>query len=140
MSCIVQRGVDVTMRGFNFNSNIYFGNTCAKWCFLHYLARGTLSARVCAQPLNFFFFKGWVLVLVSPLFPISIPFFFPTKWGFHILNNLHGISVHGGCLFVSKPGSRQIPLFSQASLCKAGGWVMRGYETQVPAAFRGLVA
>lgn len=98
-----------------------------------------ISMGLCPAP-PFFFFKGWVLVLVSPLFPISIPLFFPTKWGFHIMNNFHSISVHGGCLFVSKPGSRQIPLLTQASLCKAGGWVMRGYETQVPAAFRGLVA
>lgn len=73
MSYIVWRGVDATVRVFNFDFNIHFGNTDGQngaACLF-----SSLSALVCAQSLHCFFLINFI-PFFSPLSPIPIPFFF----------------------------------------------------------------
>lgn len=111
VSYIVQRGVDVTMRAFNFDFNTDVQNGVA------YLFCSP-SALVCAQ-------RRHCLLILLRFFSTALhpyPILLSTKPGCSICDNLNGISLHGscckmgrvgGCLFVLKLGSRHFPLFSK---------------------------
>lgn len=93
MSYIVQRGVDVTMRVFNFDFNADVQNGVASlFC--------SPSALVCAQR------RHWLLILLR-FFSAALhphPILLSTTSGCSIFDNLNGISPHGSCCKMGRVG------------------------------------